>query len=223
MRTLKAVHSEVAQANYYKSVQRGGALRREPVENVHPVVRRHPVTGEEALYVNKEYTRHIVGLKREESGQLLQAVSEENTIELCLLDTILNFLFDHIAKNADSQARVKWEPFTVVLWDNRVTTHVCLDFLFLYLSDLTLPSLLLSTTKILENVVTVSALLLRLSDLLLAIITLDGRTILGIESRLYLYTAATETYLSDQSRPKNSHQLFSLPLGSSMKGKQRKD
>lgn len=200
MRTLKAVHSEVAQANYYKSVQRGGALRREPVENVHPVVRRHPVTGEEALYVNKEYTRHIVGLKREESGQLLRAASEENISELHLLDTILNFLFDHIAKNADSQARVKWEPFTVVLWDNRVTAHV--RWVFLFSSDLTLPSLLLSTTKILENVVTVFALLLRLSDLLLAIIKLDDGTILKLESRLYLYTAAADTYSSDQFVPK---------------------
>ncbi len=70
LRTLKAVHSGVEQANFSRSGRRGGIVRREPVEHVHPVVRRHPVTGEEALYVNRQFTRRIVGLKREESGML---------------------------------------------------------------------------------------------------------------------------------------------------------
>lgn len=68
LRTLKAVHSGVEQAEHSRSGKRGGIVRREPVETVHPVVRRHPVTGEEALYVNRQFTRRIVGLKREESG-----------------------------------------------------------------------------------------------------------------------------------------------------------
>lgn len=68
LKTLVAVHSGVEQANFSRSGKRGGVVRREPVENVHPVVRRHPVTGEEALYVTKQFTRRIVGLKKEESG-----------------------------------------------------------------------------------------------------------------------------------------------------------
>lgn len=40
------------------------------------------------------------------------------------LEVLLNFLYDHIAKNADSQARLKWAPYTVALWDNRITAHV---------------------------------------------------------------------------------------------------
>ncbi|KAH9919111.1 alpha-ketoglutarate-dependent sulfonate dioxygenase [Fomitopsis serialis] len=103
--TSQAVHSGVEQANYSRSGYRGGVVRREPVENIHPLVRRHPVTGEEAIYVNKQFTRRIVGLKREES------------------DAILELLYDHIAKSTDIQARVKWEPYTVVLWDNRLTAH----------------------------------------------------------------------------------------------------
>lgn len=68
LKTLKAVHSGHEQAQYSKNGKRGGTVRREPVENIHPVVRRHPVTGEDALYVNKQFTTKIVGLKREESG-----------------------------------------------------------------------------------------------------------------------------------------------------------
>jgi sulfonate dioxygenase len=70
LKTLQAVHSGLEQANFSRSGKRGGTVRREPVETVHPVVRRHPVTGEEALYVNRQFTRRIIGLKREESGQL---------------------------------------------------------------------------------------------------------------------------------------------------------
>jgi len=105
LRTLKALHSGIEQANYSRSGKRGGTVRREPVEHVHPVIRKHPVTGEEALYINKQFTKHILGLKREES------------------DNLLNFLYDHVAKNVDSQVRVRWSPNTVVLWDNRVTAH----------------------------------------------------------------------------------------------------
>lgn len=89
-------------------------MRREPVEHIHPVVRRHPVTGEEALYVNKQFTRRIVGLKKEES------------------EAILKFIYDHMAGSVDLQARVHWSPNTVVLWDNRVTAHVRCLLAFLH-------------------------------------------------------------------------------------------
>ncbi|TEB35127.1 alpha-ketoglutarate-dependent sulfonate dioxygenase [Coprinellus micaceus] len=105
LKTLKAVHSGVEQAEFSRNGRRGGTVRRDPVEHVHPVVRRHPVTGDEALYVNRQFTRRIVGLKREES------------------EAILRLLYDHIDKSADNQARVRWEPNTIVLWDNRVTAH----------------------------------------------------------------------------------------------------
>ncbi|KAJ6501622.1 TauD-domain-containing protein [Mycena vitilis] len=105
LRTLTAVHSGVEQAEFSRSGKRGGIVRREPVETIHPVIRKHPVTEEEALYVNRQFTRRIVGLKREES------------------ENILKFLYDHIDKSGDNQARLKWQPGTVAVWDNRITAH----------------------------------------------------------------------------------------------------
>ncbi|MCJ1354998.1 MAG: hypothetical protein MMC33_004989 [Icmadophila ericetorum] len=100
---LKAVHSGIEQAENSKA--RGSIVRREPVTSEHPIVRTHPATGEKALFVNKQFTRYIVGYKKEES------------------DALLSFLYDHIAFGADFQARVRWEEKTVVVWDNRVTAH----------------------------------------------------------------------------------------------------
>lgn len=41
-------------------------------------------------------------------------------------DFLLKFLYDHIAYSADIQVRVKWEKKSVVVWDNRVTSHTAL-------------------------------------------------------------------------------------------------
>jgi sulfonate dioxygenase len=103
---LKAVHSGVEQAQ--NASGRGGIVRRDPIQSIHPIVRTHPVTGEKALFVNPQFTRRIIGYKKEES------------------DFLLNFLYDHIAKGQDFQARVKWAAGTVVVWDNRVTAHSAL-------------------------------------------------------------------------------------------------
>ncbi|OOQ87445.1 Alpha-ketoglutarate-dependent sulfonate dioxygenase [Penicillium brasilianum] len=100
---LKAVHSGFEQAE--NSLKRGGVDRRDPVKNEHPIVRTHPVTGEKALFVNAGFTRSIVGLKTEES------------------EALLGFLLAHVGRGIDYQARIRWAPKTVVIWDNRVTAH----------------------------------------------------------------------------------------------------
>ncbi|KAK1516866.1 uncharacterized protein CCOS01_12415 [Colletotrichum costaricense] len=84
---------------------------REPIETIHPVVRTHPVTKQFSLYVNRLYTKRIVGMKQEESAALL------------------GFLFDHIERGQDWHLRVHWRPGTVVVYDNRNTQHSALrDF-----------------------------------------------------------------------------------------------
>ncbi|KAI9927814.1 hypothetical protein ASPWEDRAFT_556044 [Aspergillus wentii DTO 134E9] len=100
---LKAVHSGLEQIN--NSLNNGGIARRDPITSEHPIVRTHPVTGEKAIYVNPQFTRYIVGYKKEES------------------DFLLKFLYDHIAFSQDVQTRVRWRPGTVVVWDNRVVSH----------------------------------------------------------------------------------------------------
>ncbi|BGP16416.1 hypothetical protein JCM10213_004028 [Rhodosporidiobolus nylandii] len=106
LETLEVVHSGLEQAARSAALHGADTIKRQPVKHAHPLVRRHPVTGEKSLYVNPGFSRYIVGLKQEES------------------DAILNLLYSHLLAGHDFSARARWgEPGTVVLWDNRVTTH----------------------------------------------------------------------------------------------------
>src|SRR5215472_5389026 len=70
----------------------------------HPVVRTHPVTGKKGLYVNKGFTRRILGVSRDES------------------EGILNYLYDHMA-NPLFQCRFRWRENSIAFWDNRCVQH----------------------------------------------------------------------------------------------------
>ncbi|KAK9458425.1 hypothetical protein V1511DRAFT_485688 [Dipodascopsis uninucleata] len=103
---LEVLHSGVNQAEV--ALKQGGIVRRDPVENWHPLIRQHPVTKKKALFVNPQFSRYIKGFKREES------------------DAILQFLYDFLSKSSDLQLRANWEPRTVVVWDNRRAVHSAL-------------------------------------------------------------------------------------------------
>jgi taurine dioxygenase len=76
----------------------------------HPVVRTHPVTGRKALFVNPNFTSHIVGMSAPESEALLQ------------------MLYRHSERD-DFKCRFKWQPNSIAFWDNRCTQHyVSTDF-----------------------------------------------------------------------------------------------
>ncbi len=71
---------------------------------VHPVVRTHPETGKKALYVNRSFTRSIVGMEDSESKQLLETLYRQ-------------------ADTPEYQCRFKWEVGSVAFWDNRACQH----------------------------------------------------------------------------------------------------
>ncbi len=75
---------------------------------IHPVVRTHPETHEDGLFVNYGFTSKIVGLRRKESDALLQ------------------LLFEHIQK-PEFLVRWRWKPNAIAFWDNRVTQHYAVN------------------------------------------------------------------------------------------------
>lgn len=74
---------------------------------VHPVVRTHPKSGRQALYVNPSFTTRINELSAEESKALLE------------------FLYRH-QQRPEFQVRFSWTENAIALWDNRSTQHFAL-------------------------------------------------------------------------------------------------
>jgi taurine dioxygenase len=70
----------------------------------HPVIRTHPVTAKKALYVNRGFTRGLVGVPRDEG------------------DGILRYLYEHM-ENPLFQCRFRWRENSIAFWDNRCVQH----------------------------------------------------------------------------------------------------
>ncbi|MBV1879185.1 MAG: TauD/TfdA family dioxygenase [Pseudomonadales bacterium] len=76
----------------------------------HPLIRTHPETGRQALFVNGLFTTGIKELRKAEARNLLE------------------FLVKHI-QTPEYQVRFHWRPNSVAFWDNRCTQHRALaDF-----------------------------------------------------------------------------------------------
>ena len=74
----------------------------------HPVVRTHPETGRKSLFVSRGHTTHFKGMTAAESKPLI------------------DFLSDH-AVRPEFTCRMKWQPGTLLFWDNRCTQHFAIN------------------------------------------------------------------------------------------------
>lgn len=76
-------------------------------EMVHPLVRTHPETGDDVLYIGL-HTERFADFSDAESAPLLQ------------------FLLDHATRD-ENRLRFRWRPGTLAVWDNRRVLHNALN------------------------------------------------------------------------------------------------
>lgn len=77
----------------------------------HPVIRTHPETGARGIYTNIGFTSHIEGLDEDDSRRTLRQLEQA-------------------IRDPSVQIRIRWQPDTFVMWDNRAVQHAATtDFL----------------------------------------------------------------------------------------------
>jgi taurine dioxygenase len=79
-----------------------------PITNLHPVIRIHPDTGKQFLYVNRAFTERFEHMTIEESLPLLHT------------------LWNHAAR-PEFTCRYRWSPNAVAIWDNRASQHYAIN------------------------------------------------------------------------------------------------
>jgi taurine dioxygenase len=110
LKSLNAVHSATKsygpQATLKNHLENMTIINddQEPDTQIHPVICRHPVTKRPALWINPTYTIRFENMTHEESLPLLDYLNQ-------------------LIVNPRFCCRVRWEPGTLTLWDNRCTQH----------------------------------------------------------------------------------------------------
>jgi taurine dioxygenase len=77
-------------------------------ESIHPVLRTHPETGRQALYVNRGHTVCFEGMTPQESAPILE------------------YLFEYQIR-PEFTCRFQWAPGSIAIWDNRCALHYPLN------------------------------------------------------------------------------------------------
>lgn len=115
---MKALHSHsflIKDRDYAKKYEEEHGtsnLRKQKNSNTkmqyHPVIRQHPQTGKDVLFVNPGYTVKFEGCSREKSEPLLST------------------LYDHCLR-PEFQCRFKWDKGSIAMWDNSQTWHYAVN------------------------------------------------------------------------------------------------
>ncbi len=71
---------------------------------VHPMISKHPETGQPSLYINEQFTRSVNGMDSEAGRALLDKLFK-------------------IARKEEFQVRFSWQPNSLAIWDNACTQH----------------------------------------------------------------------------------------------------
>lgn len=101
IRSLRAVHCHAHNAGLsHPDHAQGAALP----EQVHRLVRRHPVTGKEAFFLSPCYVKRIEGVAPDMSKTICDRLLRHATSS--------QYLFSH-----------RWQPGDLLFWDNHIVMH----------------------------------------------------------------------------------------------------
>ena len=101
---LRAVHKYLSRRNASWVAERSAEEEAETPEVDHPMIRTHPLSGRQSLYINPNRIDRIAGWSDAESD--------------ALLDELYEFAFQ-----PQFQYRHKWRDGDLVVWDNRCMMH----------------------------------------------------------------------------------------------------
>ncbi len=111
---LRARHSIECTFGAAMPVEKRLALKAQFPDAEHPVVRTHPETGEQVLFVNG-FTTHFTNFHTPANVRVGQDFTQGSS-------ALLQYLISQAAI-PEYQVRWRWQPDSVAIWDNRATQH----------------------------------------------------------------------------------------------------
>ena len=100
---LRAVNAYNNRGAFPERVSAKGPLE-ELVDVAHPIVRRHPLTGDPAIYIDLDRATRVEGMPEAEGRDLLRSLQE-------------------FAEDSAPRYEHAWHPHDVIIWDNALVQH----------------------------------------------------------------------------------------------------